>query len=253
DEPPTIDPYNILSLSRSATADQIRSAYRRAALLHHPDKAPPESKDLAHVKFQEIAFAYAILSDPSRRARYDATGSTSESVECDSDFNWADFYRHQYEGAVSEATISKFASEYRNSEEERTHLLAAYTRHKGRMAKIYEDVMLSDMVDDEERFREIIDTAIAAEEVQSFPAYANESTRARETRLKNAKRKKAKEEKEAKEEGGGMEDLKKLIQSRHRQSDRNDFLSRLEEKYGGKKRHASPPEEAIQRNRKARK
>jgi len=35
-EPPTIDPYEVLSLDRAATADQIKSAYRKAALKHHP-------------------------------------------------------------------------------------------------------------------------------------------------------------------------------------------------------------------------
>src|SRR4051794_23280445 len=77
DQPPSeINPYDVLSLDKGATADQIKSAYRKAALKHHPDKATAEEKDEAHRRFQEIAFAYAILSDEKRRKRYDTTGNT---------------------------------------------------------------------------------------------------------------------------------------------------------------------------------
>ena len=83
DEAPTeIDPYAVLSLDKDATQDQVKSAYRKAALKYHPDKASPEDKDSAHTKFQEIAFAYAILSDQRRRKRYDTTGRTGPIFLC---------------------------------------------------------------------------------------------------------------------------------------------------------------------------
>src|ERR1700761_1323899 len=103
DEAPTsINPYEVLDLAKEATAEEVKSAYRKSALKHHPDKAAPEDRDTAHTKFQEIAFAYAILSDPRRRSRYDTTGRTEESLDIDDDdFNWTDFFRTQYKEVVN--------------------------------------------------------------------------------------------------------------------------------------------------------
>jgi len=66
------DYYEILSVSRSASADEIKSAYRRLARKHHPDVA--ENKGEAEAHFKEINQAYAVLSDPEKRAFYDRYG-----------------------------------------------------------------------------------------------------------------------------------------------------------------------------------
>ncbi|KAK5141110.1 hypothetical protein LTR32_006255 [Rachicladosporium monterosium] len=156
DAPTDIDPYVVLSVDRSATPDQIKSSYRKAALKHHPDKASPEDKDAAHTRFQEVAFAYAILSDERRRKRYDATGNTSESLDLDDDdFDWTSFFREQYKSAVTEASINQFAGQYKGSEEEQRHVLGAYKKYQGNWEAMFEMVMLSDMLDDEDRFRKV--------------------------------------------------------------------------------------------------
>jgi DnaJ-class molecular chaperone len=68
-------------LARDASADDIRRAYKRAALRLHPDKNDsPE----AHEQFKRLTGAYAVLQDPVRKALYDATGATEES-ELDGD------------------------------------------------------------------------------------------------------------------------------------------------------------------------
>ena len=55
DEAPiTIDPYIVLNLEKDASADQVKTAYRKAALKHHPDKASSEDKDAAHTKFKRL-------------------------------------------------------------------------------------------------------------------------------------------------------------------------------------------------------
>ena len=66
------DYYEILGISKGATADEIKKAYRKMALKYHPDKNP-DDKD-AEAKFKEAAEAYEVLSNPDKKARYDQFG-----------------------------------------------------------------------------------------------------------------------------------------------------------------------------------
>ncbi|NVJ86962.1 MAG: molecular chaperone DnaJ [Algoriphagus sp.] len=66
------DYYEVLGVSKSATADEIKKAYRKLAIQYHPDKNPdnPEAEE----KFKEAAEAYEVLSNPEKRQRYDQFG-----------------------------------------------------------------------------------------------------------------------------------------------------------------------------------
>lgn len=66
------DYYEILGVSKGATADELKKAYRKLALKYHPDKNPGDKQ--AEEKFKEAAEAYDVLSDPDKRARYDQFG-----------------------------------------------------------------------------------------------------------------------------------------------------------------------------------
>ena len=66
------DYYEILCVSKSASADEIKKAYRKLAIKYHPDKNPGDKS--AEEKFKEAAEAYEILSDNDKRARYDQFG-----------------------------------------------------------------------------------------------------------------------------------------------------------------------------------
>lgn len=67
------DYYNILGLNRGASADEIKKAYRKAALKYHPDKNPGDPS--AEKKFKEISEAYEVLSDDKKRQIYDQYGA----------------------------------------------------------------------------------------------------------------------------------------------------------------------------------
>lgn len=62
--------YNILGVSRTATADEIKKAYRKLAMEYHPDRNPDNKE--AELKFKQVAEAYEVLSDSVKRAKYDS-------------------------------------------------------------------------------------------------------------------------------------------------------------------------------------
>jgi len=67
------DYYKILGVSKNASADEIKKAYRKLAVKYHPDKNP-ENKE-AETRFKEISEAYEVLRDPEKRKKYDQLGS----------------------------------------------------------------------------------------------------------------------------------------------------------------------------------
>ena len=67
------DFYVVLGVERDASADQIKSAYRKAALKWHPDRNP-ENKEEAEINFRMASEAYSVLSDPQKRPVYDRFG-----------------------------------------------------------------------------------------------------------------------------------------------------------------------------------
>jgi molecular chaperone DnaJ len=84
------DYYEILGLKKDASEADIKKAYRKLALSHHPDRVAPEKKKDAEEKFKEISEAYAVLSDTKKRQTYDQYGHAG----IDQNFTQEDIFRN---------------------------------------------------------------------------------------------------------------------------------------------------------------
>ena len=99
------DLYAALGVPRDADEDQIRKAYRKLARRYHPDVNPNDKK--AEERFKEISFAYDVLSDPEKRARYDEFGTQGLAPGFDPE--QARAYRRWSEGARRSPEHEEFA------------------------------------------------------------------------------------------------------------------------------------------------
>lgn len=88
------DYYKILGIDKRASDDEIKKAYRKRALVHHPDRhasASEDEKREQEKKFKEIGEAYAVLSDPQKKDRFD-NGQDLDDVEFDSSQMYRQFF-----------------------------------------------------------------------------------------------------------------------------------------------------------------
>ena len=74
-----VDYYKVLGVNKSATTDEIKSAYRKLARKHHPDLNPNDKE--AHKKFQQLNEANEVLSDAEKRKKYDQYGKDWKNAE----------------------------------------------------------------------------------------------------------------------------------------------------------------------------
>lgn len=86
--------YEVLGVSENASKDEIRKAYKKLAIKWHPDKNP-ENKEEAEEKFKAISEAYAVLSDPKKKAEWESfrNGGFQGDFEFDHDFDPFSFFK----------------------------------------------------------------------------------------------------------------------------------------------------------------
>jgi DnaJ family protein C protein 9 len=171
--------YSILQVEKTATSEQLKRAYYKAALRYHPDKqagASAEAALEATKKFQALGFIHSLLSDSSRRAQYDRSGrlddvddETTDDVAAGA---WYDYWRDFFAPVTEEAVLA-FEKSYRGSEEEKGDILRSYDVNKGNLDGVLSDIMCS-TEEDAPRFVKIIQKAIRAEEVKAHKKFVNE-------------------------------------------------------------------------------
>ena len=89
--------YEILGVSKNATADEIKKAYRTLAFKYHPDRNPGNAE--AEEKFKQISAAYDVLGDEAKRRNYDLGGYSSENAYSNSSTQQQ--YQRQYQYTYS--------------------------------------------------------------------------------------------------------------------------------------------------------
>lgn len=188
-----VDLYAVLSLEKDAPVDSIKKSYRKLALLYHPDKHANSSESAkadASTKFQQIGFAYAVLSDDKRKARYDSTGKTDEGFDLGAgDDGWETYFeelfdrvtrgkldemKKEYQGSFHHFVIYFVLMNITGSPDEIEDLKEAYNNTKGDLGEIMNHIPHS-AYKDEARFVVIITDLIRKKELKSTKTWVSSS------------------------------------------------------------------------------
>lgn len=228
------DLYTVLDIKKGATSNELRKGYHKVSLKVHPDRVDgKKEKAIATEKFQTLGRVYQLLCDADLRASYDETGEVDEENSPGASKDWVKYWRTLF-SKITVQDIVNFEKEYVGHEEEKRDLEAAYKEGCGDLDYILGTVLMC-TVDDEPRFRDIIDGWIEEGRVEAYPAYTAEADKKKKQRKRKAA-KEAVEAEVAKKElglGDGDDALKALILSRgqNRAQQMDSFLDSLADKY----------------------
>ncbi|KAN0123869.1 putative DnaJ domain containing protein [Russula decolorans] len=179
-----VDLYAVLGLESTATDEAVKKVYRKLALIYHPDKhvsSTEDAKQAASRKFQQVGFAYAVLSDKKRRAKYDVTGSTEDGFDlAGGEDGWEAYFEALFE-SVTRDKLDQMKKEYQGSREEIDDLKATYDETGGSLDDIMTHIPHSTH-QDEARFVIAISDLIAKGELAATPTW-NKSSKDEKAKL----------------------------------------------------------------------
>ena len=199
--------YEILEVGVKATCEEIKKAYRKLALRYHPDKGGNAKL------FQALSIAHSILSDDEKRKQYDDTGSVNVD-ESSNDFNsWYEYFRTLFP-KVKVSDIDSFSRKYKDSDEEKNDIIAAYIKHDGDFNKLMETVILAEQ-EDVSRICEIINRSIRTGELETTKLYTKTSQAALQKVEKENRPRSGPNKKARKEATGSEESLMELIRMKN--------------------------------------
>ncbi|KAL8275299.1 hypothetical protein Esti_000748 [Eimeria stiedai] len=265
--------YDLLGVAKDASPRDITAAYRRRALMCHPDKVrqrqargagktQDEGEDAASASveeatkhFQQLQAAYNVLSDPRKRERYDRTGKkklfcfssgeTGDDELCGKSYEEAyAFYKSKFND-VTEDAIEQFKARYIGSEEEKEDISDFLSKFNGDLTHFFEFIPLSDP-SDAKRYMEILSRLVKDKNIKETPAY-KKSIREFEDIAEKYQKKFEKEKQHAnnKRKGGKTDhdDLASLALAirgnmSKREAATNRFLEELGQKYSKKRKKA---------------
>ena len=211
------DLYSLLGVSRTATNEEIRLAYRRLVFLYHPDKNKTDPN--ATSKFINIFHAYKILSNRQSRTIYDETGEydEEENEQKNRKISINDFRRR-----FNVNNIDNYEKKYRGSQEEIEDLIIYYNKYQGDISHILESIPFSRNAD-VKRFLKIYEKLFKIKRLKRTNKY--EKTKNNIILIKINEE----EEKEAKEL---LEKLsRQVIEKRNNGRNYNDYLLDLARRY----------------------
>ncbi|KAK6200970.1 DnaJ domain-containing protein [Scheffersomyces amazonensis] len=224
---PDIDPYTILGVGKESSPLEIKKSYKKLCLKYHPDKLQQQYQQQqqdnvdGHL-FAKIQFAYSILSDSSKRQRYDRTGSLEEFGDQEEGFDWQDYFNSINE-KITIDMIEEDKIKYQNSEEEREDIISNFLYYEGDFLKLFELIPHLEFSESEEqRVFGIIQDEIESE-LDNNDLVVDKSTllswnkykKSRKTKVKQMLKKLAKEAKEA-------EEIEKMIKDKSKRSIKNE-------------------------------
>lgn len=100
----SVDLYSILNVSRTASQDDIKKAYKKLAIKYHPDKCLDDTEKRENEdRFKEINHAYSILSDPEKKQKYDQFGTVDDTVNMHGGMNMDDILKDIFGGGFNGA------------------------------------------------------------------------------------------------------------------------------------------------------
>lgn len=171
--------YEVLGVPKTASDSDIKRAYRRLSLEVHPDRVKEKEKEVATKKFQALCQVHSVLCNKELRGVYDETGEVGEEV-VQQERDWLYYWRVMFPKITTE-DIKKFEQEYKGSDEELKDLKVAYLEFEGDMERLLENVLCA-TVDDEDRFRNLLEALINKGELPEFHSFSKEDKKKKKAR-----------------------------------------------------------------------